>query len=352
MGSAAAWQLAKRDRDVVLLEQFEQGHVRGGSHGASRVFRYAYPDPQYVRLAQAALPLWRELERDSEVSILDQTGGIDHGDPARLELIADALCECNAPFELLAPEEAQERWSGMRFDRQVLYQHDAGRTNADLTLQALNNVAAKLGAALHFNEGVSAIDPGSDAVVVRTEQAEYCAPVAVVAVGCWAPKLLGESVSLPEIRVTQEQPAHFRPVRLDATWPSFLHYEDIPGLRTGSFGHYGLETPGEGIKVGEHATGLEVDPDDRDFRIEAMRLERLKRYVERWFPGLDPETAEPIACLYDISPKEDFVLDRVGPVVVATGFSGHGFKFTPEIGRMLADLADGTEETLPRFRLP
>ena len=77
MGSAAAWWLARRGRQVVLLERFEQGHIRGSSHGGSRIFRFAYPDPDYVRLAQAALPLWRELEADAGRSLVETTGGID-----------------------------------------------------------------------------------------------------------------------------------------------------------------------------------------------------------------------------------------------------------------------------------
>lgn len=352
MGSATAWHLAKRGRDVLVLERFEQGHVRGGSHGASRVFRLAYPEPDYVRLAQAALPQWRELEADSGLSILDRTGGVDHGDPVRLRLIAEALSVNGAPFEVLSPEEAAERWSGMRFDRQVIYQPDAGRTNADLTLRALNDVAVKLGAEIHFEERVLSIDAISGGIVVRTEAEQYSARVVVVAVGPWAPNLLEGLVPLPNLRITQEQPAHFQPVDDEAVWPSFLHYVDVAGSRSRSFGIYGLETPGEGIKVGEHGTGVEVDPDNRDFVPERTRLDRLKRYVERWLPSLDPESAQPMSCLYDISPLEDFVLDQVGPIIVATGFSGHGFKFTPEIGRILADLTDTAEATSPRFRLP
>ncbi len=82
MGSATAWWLARRGRAVALVEQFEQGHTRGSSHGATRIFRYAYPDPRYVRMAQEALPLWRDLEDDAGVGLLERTGGLDHGPPA------------------------------------------------------------------------------------------------------------------------------------------------------------------------------------------------------------------------------------------------------------------------------
>src|SRR4051795_1887127 len=94
MGSAAAWWLARLGADVVLVEQFEQGHTLGSSHGGSRIFRFGYPDPWYVRLAQEALPLWRELEDDAGVPLLDITGAVDHGDRASLHAIASAMGEC------------------------------------------------------------------------------------------------------------------------------------------------------------------------------------------------------------------------------------------------------------------
>src|SRR6476619_1627581 len=91
MGSATAWWLARRGVDVALLEQFEPGHTRGSSHGGSRIFRFAYYEPEYVRMAQAALPLWRELEDDAGEPLLDATGSIDHGYPQPVDAVANAL---------------------------------------------------------------------------------------------------------------------------------------------------------------------------------------------------------------------------------------------------------------------
>ena len=193
---------------------------------------------------------------------------------------------------------------------------------------------------------MEAITPRADGVVVRTAIDEYAARVAVVAVGSWATKVLGPHVELPRLTVTQEQPAHFQPIDIGAEWPSFIH--DDPARLVA----YGLLSPGEGVKVGEHQTGVVCDPDARDFAAEPGRLERLLRYVEEWLPGLEPGSAAPISCLYTTTPTEDFLVDRVGPLVVAAGFSGHGFKFTPVIGRMLADLADGGAPPVARFRLP
>ena len=133
MGSATAWWLARRGRDVVLLEQFEQGHHRGSSHGASRIFRLAYADPTYVRMAQEALPLWRELEADAGCALLDTTGAIDHGTADSVAAVAGALAACNAPHEMIPVGAARERWPGMRFDSDVLFHPDGGRCRSDDT---------------------------------------------------------------------------------------------------------------------------------------------------------------------------------------------------------------------------
>src|SRR4051794_21330753 len=149
MGSATAWWLARRGVEVVLLEQFEPGHTRGSSHGGSRIFRFAYYDPFYVRMAQAALPLWRELEDDVGETLLDITGAVDHGDPRSVDRVAAARAECGASHEVITPDAARERWPAMRFDGRVLFHPDGGRCRADATVAALQRRAAELGADIH-----------------------------------------------------------------------------------------------------------------------------------------------------------------------------------------------------------
>jgi sarcosine oxidase len=345
MGSAAAWQLARRGRAVALLEQFDRGHVRGSSHGGSRIFRLAYDDPQYVHLARAALRGWRELEDDAGEDLLDLTGGVDHGEAADVDRVAAALTGSGAAFELLTPEAAAERWPGMRFDGQVLVSPEGGRCRSDATVAALQRRVAELGGDVRFSTPVEAVVPVGDEVEVRTADEVWRAPVAVVAAGSWLPRLAARVPGLPPLEVTQEQVTHF-PLAPGApaleTWPSFVH--------RGRW-IYGLATPGEGIKVAEHHTGPVVDPDRRSFEPDADREERTRRYAAEWLPGVAPERASTTTCLYTSTPTEDFVIDRAGPVVVASPCSGHGFKFTPEIGRLVADLADGRPPEVARFTI-
>ncbi|RPI08335.1 MAG: FAD-dependent oxidoreductase [Actinobacteria bacterium] len=347
MGSSAAWWLARRGRNVVLLEQFEQGHVRGSSHGGSRIFRFAYPDAEYVALAQAALPLWRELEDDAGRPLLDTTGGVDHGDPDVIAAVADALTEQRAAFELLSPEAAHERWPAMSFDRAVLFQPDAGRCRADDTVRALQDRAAAHGALVKFSTGSAEVVMRGDQVVARCADVdlEVVASTAVITAGAWVESVVGGELLLPAITVTQEQVVHFTP-RDEGEWPSFIHHGDDLV--------YGLRTPGEGVKVGGHHTGPAVGGDTRTFDMDARRVDQAVRYAERWLPGVEPIPVFGVTCLYTTTPTEDFVVDRRGSFVVGSPCSGHGFKFTPVIGLMLADLVMGTT-TVPRierFRLP
>jgi sarcosine oxidase len=335
MGSATAWWLARRGRAVALVEQFEQGHTRGSSHGATRIFRFAYPDPGYVRMVQQALPLWHELEDDTGVRLLEPTGGLDHGTPALIAPIVDALRSCGVEHQALTPEGAADRWPGMRFEGTVVACPGAGRLLADLTVRTLQGRASALGATVRFSAGPATVEPAGDGVTVRASATgeEWRAPVAVVTAGAWLPSVVGDGVPLPPLRITRERLQHFAPRTPGGDWPSFLHY------RTGAT-HYGLLSPREGMKVAQHMAGQEDDPDVAGPSTpDRAALAALTRYVEDWFPGLDPSPVHPASCLYTTTPTHDFVVERRGSIVVGSPCSGHGFKFTPLIGRRLADLA-------------
>ncbi|WP_415394306.1 N-methyl-L-tryptophan oxidase (plasmid) [Rhodococcus globerulus] len=340
MGSAAAWNLARRGTETVLLERFEQGHTHGASHGASRIFRTSYPDPTYVNLAVEALGLWTELEELTGTPLLTVTGGVEQGDHPYLGNTADALEHLGLPYEWLSPEEARERWPGLRFETRALFHPGSGRLHADNAVAALQRSATDHGALVRHQTQVRSIEVGGDnSVTVRTTDNEYRARRVVVAAGAWASKLLQDIVLMPEIRVTQEQPAHFLPLDPGLEWPSFgnVHDPEVPGAPEFG-GIYGLSSGVEGVKVGFHGTGPVVDPDLRDYLPEPRQFEALREYVRYWVPGVDADAATPISCTYATTADSNFVIDRAGPVVVAAGFSGHGFKFVPAIGRLLADL--------------
>ncbi|MGW7680403.1 FAD-dependent oxidoreductase [Kribbella sp. NPDC054772] len=339
MGSAAARALAAAGREVVVLEQFTLGHERGGSHGATRLFRPAADDAEIAALTERARPLWRELEAESGETLLEETGGIDHGmDDTAVEAFR-SLHAANG--SVLTAAEAAERWPGFRFETPVLYQPRSGRLYADRTVHALQVLAARRGVDFRVQSPVRALRTHNGFVELDVPGGAVRAQHVVVTAGPWSPKLLGGLVPLPPFTVTQEQPRFFAPVSAELEWPSFVH--SGPNA-------YGLFEPGSGVKVGLHASGPEVDPDTRDFRTEPQRDAELLRYVEQWYPGLDTDRSTAISCLYDNTPTSNFVIDRAGPITVAAGFSGQGFKFVPLVGALVRDLVTGGADAPARFR--
>jgi sarcosine oxidase len=362
MGSAAAWQLARRGRSVALLERFEPGHANGASHGASRNFNTAYAEPTYVAMLAEALRLWRDVESETGARLLAQVGIVNHGPNPSFDAVAAALAGAGLGADFLAPEAAAERWPGIRFDGRVLHTPDAGRLNADAAVTALQAAASAAGAEIRHGTRALRLEVlGDNHVRVTTETGTVTARRAVVTVGAWTGRLLSGVLPVPRLRVTQEQPAHF--ALLDASpaaaaraateWPGFNHAVDPADPRYDWWYSpvYGMYTPGQGVKAGWHGVGPVIDPDARSFRPEPVQLAALQRYVREWLPGADAEAVEPVSCTYTSTVDEDFVLDRVGPVIVGAGFSGHGFKFTPSIGRILADLATDAAPAPPLFAL-
>lgn len=365
MGSASAWQLAKAGADVTLLEQFERGHDRGSSHGTVRIFRLAYADDLYVGMAVASQPLWAELEEAADEELIERVGAVDHGVPERIHEVAAALTRAGVRHELVGPEEAAERWPFLRIEGPAVFQPDGGISFADRTVRAAQDVARTLGAEVAHNEPARAIHLRDGGVVVETDRRELRADVVVVSAGAWAAPVVGDLVPLPPLTVTFQQPGWFAPRDPTAVWPSFIHYRDTSSASAASFGAYGMGDPGIGgrrttfpgtaVKVGEESAPRVVDPADGPFAVSEEARRRLADYVEMWLPGLDPVPLRAETCLFTQTPNDDFVLDRRGPIVVASPCSGHGFKFTPLVGKLVADLVlAGPDATAPdpRFALP
>ncbi|MFB7733935.1 FAD-dependent oxidoreductase [Streptomyces sp. NPDC056112] len=345
-GSAAAWQLTKRGHRVCLLERFAPGHRAGSSHGRSRLLRLTYTDPLYARMAAEALRMWHRLESESGVDLIATVGAVDGGRAERLEQAAVALAGEGADYEVFTEHQARSRWPQLALPGDVLFHPDAARVDPDATLPALQHLAARSGCRILYDTPVTALETDADGVRARTPAGTFTAPVAVVTVGPWTSRLLDGLVTLPELTVTQEQVFHLPQRDPDAAWPAFSFQHEDGGIV------YGMPTADEGVKVAEHLGGRVVDPETRDGIVDAAARGRVLAFAAERLPGLEPVVSTETTCLYTSTADEDFLLDRVGPLVVGTACSGHGFKFTPLLGRMLADLAEGGTEPHPRFRLP
>jgi sarcosine oxidase len=346
-GAAAAWALSRRGVPVTVVEQFAPGHLRGSSHGSARIVRRAYGEALYVSLTGQAFELWRELENATGIRLLRLLGGLDFGARRDVSRMAALLADAGVAHEVLPDTEAARRWPGMRFAGDVLYHPQAGTLDAERAVAVLLAEATRHGAVVRHETAAVRVDRHRVALADGSVAPARCV---VVAAGGWVVPLVREHVALPPIRVTQQQIFHFpRHDPAAPPWPSVIHEPagapvyHLAGGRDGG--------AADDRKIGEHAGGTVTSADARDGHIDPAARERIVEYVERWLPGLDPTPRSEATCLYTETPSEDFLLDRVDDLVVCSPCSGHGAKFAPVVGQMVADLVTSAGGVPDRFRL-
>jgi sarcosine oxidase len=332
----------------MLLDQFGLGHARGSSHGATRIFRYSYPDPGYVRMAMTARESWARLQAEAGEELLVTTGGLDAG--AEAEACAAALREAGAECGWLTAAEVRERFPGIAAGpgERMLFQPDAGVCLAGRAVAALQRLASRGGVTVRPRTPVTGVEPDSGRVILRTRAGDISARTVVIAAGPWSQALLAGAVSrVPKLTATVQQLRYFAARPGAGRWPTLIEW------RSAGPEWYVVPQAGSapGVKVAAHVPGRAADPAEGPFdQIDPAMEDAAVSYARRRLPGLEPVPMAPETCLYTMTADEDFVLDREGPVVVSAGCSGHAFKFAPLIGEMLAALALGEEPGIPRER--
>jgi sarcosine oxidase len=329
MGAATAWRLARAGRRPVVLEQFDVGHGRGSSHGTVRVFRFSYGDPTFVRMAMDALPLWREIERESGRDLLTLLGQLDWGEPY-VEANMAAMRECGAEARFLDGHEASQRFAvSLPAGVRVLFHPAGGIVRAEPSVRAFLDAARAMGAELRERTRVVEVRPAEGHVEVATEEDVYRAPVVVLTAGTWV-KPLAASVGIDLAVVPSLETVAFLDHRDEMGLPILVEW-GAPTL-------YALPDPGRGIKVGAHHTGPDVEP-GADGEPDPAVVRRLVEWAGAHYPKADLDSVRAETCLYTNTVDERFILERHGRVVIGSPCSGHGFKFAPLIGERLAGLA-------------
>jgi sarcosine oxidase len=311
MGLATGWALRRRGLEPVVHEQFEVGNPHGSSHGRSRIFRLAYAEEHYVRLAQEAFALWRELEAETGETLLELYGLVEIVRTLD-ESTAPTLERCGVAWERLDSEEAERRFPIRVPDGSfAVLQPEAGIACADKALAA-------------FGRGLDVREHS------RVTPADLDADVVVVTAGSWVNELLDEQ--LP-VRTTRETVCYFRPeggkpVPSVVSFHPDRHRHDM----------YSLYDPVHGLKVGAHHAGPQADPNVPG-EPQPELVDRITSWTNTTYRLADPEPVAAQTCMYTTTADESFILERRGRVVVGSPCSGHGFKFAPAIGERLATLA-------------
>jgi sarcosine oxidase len=359
MGSAAAFELARRGRRVLGLEQFAFGHDQGSSHGQTRIIRTAYYEhPAYVPLVRRAFERWYDLEQRQGRHLLTECPLLSIGlpDGEMIRGVRASAAEHDLPVESLTAAEVRRRFPQFRVGDEyvALLERSAGFLRVEECVLAHVHEAQKLGAVLRPGEPVLSWQAGAGGVSVQTRAGRYHAARLVITAGPWAPRLLeGWGARLRVMRQVAlwfgtADPFGFR----RTAFPLFVH--DTPA---GFYYGFPVIDAAEGVKVARHYGAPELrGPEEIDRTARPADEEGVRGYLREHLPAADGPVRRASVCIYTLTPDRHFLIDlhpEHPNVVLATGFSGHGFKFAPAVGEVLADLADNGRTGLPTemFRL-
>ena len=350
MGSATAYHLAKSGADVLVLEQFQRGHTFGSSHGATRIIRFFYDKPFYTELMKTAYAEWRDLESVSGKSLLFITGSVGigakgnpYGRAARQSLDAAGV-----ESEWWDATQLAERFPQFRSTdgMEILWQKDTGFLRAAECVSTHLQLAEQHRATIREETRVTNINWQIDIPTVHTENDRFHGRKIIVTAGAWTGKLLAE-LNLP-LTVTKQQVCYYQPTdskrfgpdRFPVFTESTPDGEFIYGIPV--FGTFNM---GGGLKIARHGRGQVISPDTPERTPDADYIAHIDAYVQKRLPELGKVTHAEV-CLYTETPDEDFIIDahpHCSDVLIAAGFSGHGFKFCALVGRIMSELTRNGE---------
>jgi sarcosine oxidase len=371
MGSATAYQLAKRGNKVVGIDRFALPHVFGSSHGDTRITRLAIGEGvHYTPLVQRSHEIWREIERESGAELLSSVGGLIISSPAKTSMLhvpdffantVAAAKKYGIAHQLLDAREIRARFPQFRIedDEVGYYEPEAGYLRPEECIRAQLKLAAAHGATLRPNEKVLAFEPFDRDVMVVTEKSRYLVDKLVLSAGPWLPQL-----------VDSQYARHFKIFRQLLFWfdvngpiepflpgncPIFIW--ELQGTQQAIYGFPAVDGAKGGVKVATQQYERETTADTAKLEVGAEEAAAMYRsHVAPYLPGLSEKCLKAVACLYTVTRDSGFVID-VHPesdrIIIASPCSGHGFKHSAAIGEALADLATtgATRFDLSAFKL-
>ena len=362
MGAAVACELAREGARVAISDQSPIPNPRAASVDHSKVFRFAYPDPFYVKLAVDSLNRWRKIESETGTRLLTQTGALLIGkrEPSFETECYEAMRSLGLESEKLDSRQASARFPQFNSSAFAygVYDPSGAILQAETAVRALIDLARRRGVEILESERVIDARQAASRVLIVTESGqEIECERAMIASGPWSRKLL--PFLRDKLTTTRQEIVYFEPGPEQSNssslsfgpnrFPIFLELES---------GFYGFPIHHAGaMKIANHHKGAEVDPDSAENHVGEQFIERCRAFFAEFIPGLaDARVREARVCIYNNTPDDDFIIDwhpQLDGVLVVTGFSGHGFKFGPTIGRIAADLllSGGTVFDIDRFRL-
>lgn len=345
-GSAAAYHLARANKKVIGIDRFRPPHVFGSSHGESRIIRQAYfESPMYVPFVQAAMKAWLELEQLTKKNLFVKCKSLTLGnaESAVIQGVLYSAGEYNLKHRYLESEEIKRIFPALKpLEHTVaILEEEAGLLLPEVCIHTHLDLAAAAGAVLNFDEKVLSVEVSGSGVEVLTNKGRYAAEQVIVSAGAWATELLPD-LKLPlavERRVVhwfknkKADDLRFLPDQL----PVYI-WEYEPGRM-----FYGFPDLGNGIKIASTKKGVIGNPDQLNRKVDLKEIKELDEIVHKYF-DLDAAHSQASVCMYTNTPDEHFIIDRhpsIENIIIASPCSGHGFKFSSMVGKVLSQMAIG-----------
>lgn len=345
-GLCAAYHLRQLGvKQVGLVEQFSLGHDKGSSHGTSRITRSTYAKSEYVRLMRwVHREEWPALEKDTGQSLIYPNPGLFIGPPCpSFNNYIQAVEKEDVDVHVLSTTKARQLYPQFTFKdtEKVLLDKTGGIILAQETIKSLTDLVHKNKVSLYENTPVHEIHPSANPLVIKTSQGILKAESLIVTAGAWTRNLL--PFLKPHLRVIRQTVGYFTPgTHRDQYQPG-----PFPVWAYISDNHffYGIPELGHsGIKVAHHLLEGNDNPDENpQDSVRQEKIEELNRFMNTFFTSSKWTLSGTEHCLYTYAPNENFIIDRhpQNPrIIIGCGFSGHGFKFGPFTGRLLAELAN------------
>lgn len=341
VGASALYHLARQGYEVVGYEQFEIGHMRGSSHGASRIYRLTYPDPTYTHMMREALPLWEALQAEAGETLIVPCGILWIGSESDTELLTlrNALQSVGVAYEWLDSREVSTRFPAFRLlaSERALWQSEGGFLRADACVRACVQIAQHYGASVYENTACVgwSSERGGVRLEFHTGQSERFDGV-IFALGGWLPQRVPSLAST--LTVTRQTYAYFGIREAFADFAPEHH----PVWIEASSHFYGFPSDGQlpGVKIAHHQLGERHNSDLPARPVDESDLAPLRATVARRFPNLTAEVLSAHTCLYTNTPDERFLIQPLAGeprLWYVSACSGHGFKFAILNGRRVAE---------------
>lgn len=339
-GSSAAYHLSKTNKRVLVIDKHHPPHSFGSSHGKTRIIREAYfENPIYVPLVRQAYTLWDELEKESSENLFLKTGGLMIGNKQShvIEGTLNSAFQYNINHEILDHEQTNEKFPLLNSDRNTIavYEKNAGILFPEKCIHAALQIAGLNGVKMNFNEFVVSIKQHGSDIEIKTDQETYLTEKCIISAGAWMSKLL------PELKLP------LKTTRQVLFWYKADENSGISSLpvfiwNTENGKHfYGFPDKGDGFKIAFHDKGNECDPDNLNRNVSETEVEEMNETIKQHFT-FSATYKESVVCIYTNTPDDHFIIDHHPAdknIIIASPCSGHGFKFSSVIGRILADIS-------------